>query len=118
MAHKGHQGIVKTKQLLRSKVWWAKIDKCAENYVRQCHACQSLSHGDPPPPLQQTEMPDKAWSKLHVDFNGPYPTGESLMVLIDAYSKFPIVKILKSFRSHICNARYTGRDHLRQWSSF
>ena len=96
LAHKGHQGIVKTKQLLRSKVWWAKIDKSAEEYVRQCHACQSLSHGDPPPPLQQTKMPDKAWSRLHVDFNGPYPTGESLMVLIDAYSKFPIVEILKS----------------------
>ena len=26
LAHEGHQGIVKTKNRLRSKVWWPKID--------------------------------------------------------------------------------------------
>ena len=30
LAHKGHQGIVKMKGRLRSKVWWSGIDKDAE----------------------------------------------------------------------------------------
>ena len=29
-AHRGHLGIVKTKQNLRTKVWWPKVDKQAE----------------------------------------------------------------------------------------
>ena len=31
LAHEGHQGIVKTKQRLRTKVWWPGIDHKAEN---------------------------------------------------------------------------------------
>ena len=26
IAHQGHQGVIKTKQLLRTKAWWPKID--------------------------------------------------------------------------------------------
>jgi hypothetical protein len=38
-AHKGHQRIVKTKQALRTKVWWPRIDKDAEEFIKHCHAC-------------------------------------------------------------------------------
>ena len=31
LAHEGHQGVVKTKQRLRTKVWWAGIDKQVED---------------------------------------------------------------------------------------
>jgi len=31
LAHKCHQGIVRTKQQLRSKIWWPGIDKL--NYI-------------------------------------------------------------------------------------
>ncbi|CAB4027077.1 Retrovirus-related Pol poly from transposon, partial [Paramuricea clavata] len=95
-AHKGHQGIVKTKQALRTKVWGPRIDKDAEEFIKHCHACQSLGHGDPPPPLQQHKLPSKPWDRLHMDFCGPFPTGETLFVVIDSYSKFPEVEIMKS----------------------
>ena len=31
LAHEGHQGVVKTKQRVRTKVWWPKIDKDVES---------------------------------------------------------------------------------------
>ena len=31
-----------------------------------------------------------------MDFLGPLPSGEELMVLVDEYSRFPIVKIIRS----------------------
>ena len=36
IAHEGHQGIVKTKMLVRSKVWWPGIDKQVEQMVKEC----------------------------------------------------------------------------------
>lgn len=33
LAHEGHQGIVKTKHRLRTKVWWPDIDEQAESFV-------------------------------------------------------------------------------------
>ena len=37
LAHEGHQGIVKTKLRLRSKVWWPKMDAEVEDYCKRCH---------------------------------------------------------------------------------
>ena len=34
--------------------------------------------------------------KLHMDFCGPFPTGEYLFVVTDAYSRFPEVEIVHS----------------------
>ena len=39
LAHEGHQGIVKTKARLRTKVWWSGVDRAAEQACRACHAC-------------------------------------------------------------------------------
>ena len=38
LAHKGHQGIVKTKNQLRAKVWWPKMDAATEKLCRSGHA--------------------------------------------------------------------------------
>lgn len=43
LAHEGHQGVVKTKYRLRSKVWWPGMDKDAENVCKVCHGCQVTS---------------------------------------------------------------------------
>ena len=40
IAHERHQGIVKTKALLREKVWWPGIDRQIESLIKSCHACQ------------------------------------------------------------------------------
>ncbi len=57
LAQKGHQGIVKTKQRLRTKVWWPGIDREAEQRCRSCHGCQLVGKPLPPEPMKTTELP-------------------------------------------------------------
>ncbi|CAF1095045.1 unnamed protein product [Brachionus calyciflorus] len=40
LAHQGHQGIVKTKSLIISKVWFVGIDQAVEESLRNCGTCQ------------------------------------------------------------------------------
>ena len=44
-AHQHHVGIVKTKGLVRDKVWWPGIDKDVEQMIKVCHACQVTGSG-------------------------------------------------------------------------
>ena len=99
-AHKGQQGIVKTKQALRAKVWWPKVEKDAKDYVQRCRACQCLGQADPPAPIKFNQMPSKSWERLHMDFLGPYTTGETLLVVTDACRKFPEVEIDDEINHH------------------
>ena len=100
-AHKGQQGIVKTKQALRAKVWWPKVEKDAKDYVQRCHACQCLAQADPPAPIKFNQMPSKPWERLHRDFLGPYTnSAETLLGVTDACSKFPEVEIDDEINHH------------------
>ena len=44
LAHEGHQGIVRTKQRLREKVWWLGMDAEAEQLVTTCNQCQLMTN--------------------------------------------------------------------------
>lgn len=39
LTHDGRQGLVKTKALLREKIWFPHIDKLVESKVKSCQAC-------------------------------------------------------------------------------
>ena len=43
-----------------------------------------------------TPMPDYPWLKIAVDFAGPFPTGEYLLVATDEASQYPEVEVIKS----------------------
>lgn len=96
LAHAGHQGIVKCKSRLRQKVWWPGLDKEVEHYVRNCKACLLMSSDNKPEPLKPTPLPDRPWQHFGVDICGPLPTGESLLVAVDYYSRWFEVGILYS----------------------
>jgi len=42
LAHEGHPGEAAMKRRLRSKVWWPKIDRDAEKFVKDCRDCYFL----------------------------------------------------------------------------
>ena len=82
LAHTGHQGIAKNKQLLRTKVWWPGIDKDVESLVKSCVPCQATTRPTNPSPLKMTTLPERPCSSLYMDFCGPFPNGESALVVI------------------------------------
>ena len=51
VSHEGHQGIVKTKQLIRSAVWFPGIDHMTEDVVRSCLPCEAAIQQKPKEPL-------------------------------------------------------------------
>ena len=98
LAHSGHQGIVKTKRLLRDSVWFPGIDRMVEEVVKGCLPCQAANH-DPKPvcePLQMSPLPLGPWQELSIDFCGPFPSGDYLLVVTDDFSRYPEVEILRS----------------------
>jgi hypothetical protein len=72
------------------------MDKAVKETLEHCLACQANSHPNPPEPIQSPPMPDHPWEKVKVDFYGPLPSGHYAVVVIDCYSRFPEVEILKS----------------------
>ena len=95
LAHKQHLGIVKTKSLLREKVWWPGISADIDKFISSCHACQIITPTKKSvTPLQISEMPKQPWQTIGIDIKGPVPSGENLLVLLDYHSRYPIVHTL------------------------
>ena len=96
LAHEGHLGIVGTKQKLRSKVWWPGMEKDAEKHCKTCYGCQLVSRPEPREPVRTSTLPTGPWRDLAVDLLGPLPTGESILVVVDYYSRYYEIDIMKS----------------------
>lgn len=95
IAHEAHPGIVVMKRRLRQKVWWPSMDMEVELHVKRCKNCTLVSTPNPPEPLTRTKLPDKAWMDLAIDFVGPLPSGHNLLVIIDYFSRFTEVIIMR-----------------------
>ena len=96
LAHEGHQGMVKCKQLLRARIWFPELDKLTEERVSGCLACQATTYTPTRDPLIPTALPDRPWQNVDMDFWGPLPSGEYLLVIIDEYSRYPEVEFVTS----------------------
>ncbi|KAK3740432.1 hypothetical protein QZH41_004600 [Actinostola sp. cb2023] len=98
LAHSVHQGIVKTKRLLRDSVWFPGIDGMVEEMINQCLPCQAANHNSRPAcePLKMSPLPQGPWQELSIYFCGPFPNGDYLLVVVDYFSRFPEIEILRS----------------------
>ena len=96
LAHTGHQGLAKTKALLRQYAWFSNMDKAVKQEIETCLPCQVNGPANPPEPLRTPDMPDGPWQTIHADFYGPLPTGQNVIVLIDKYSRYPEAEIISN----------------------
>ena len=91
---------MKAKGLLREKVWWPGIDKDVEQMIKLCHACQVTGSGAVNyEPLEVTKIPATNWHTVELDIQGPYPTKDYLIALIDYRSRYPVVVRVKSINT-------------------
>lgn len=84
--HVSHMGIVKTKSLARSYVWWPNIDAELEAVCRGCETCAAEAVAPPratPSPWTYSTQP---WTRIHLDFL--QHKGRTYLILIDSSSKW------------------------------
>ena len=92
---------MKTKQLLREKVWFPGIDLMAKQLTDSCLSRQATNNATHPEPLIMSELPPEPWHTLHIDFCGPFPGSYYLLVVVDAFTHFPEVDIITSTSAEI-----------------
>ncbi len=71
LAHEGHQGITKTKALLREKVWFPGINKMVEERVKSCLACQVATPGKAPATAFFNRQLRTKLPEVHTDVRDP-----------------------------------------------
>lgn len=99
LAHEGHQGMTKTKQLLRMYVWFPTMDCMVNEAVRQCMPCQVATKTQHRAPLEMSPLPEQPWQSVSIDFY-TLSTGEELLVAIDDFSRYPAVEIVTGTAFH------------------
>ena len=87
--------MVRMKMLARSYFWWSGLDADIEQKVKNCESCQRNAKAPSAAPLHSWEWPSRPWSRLHIDYAGPF---EGHMFLVgDAYSKW--IEVFKTSSS-------------------
>ncbi|XP_041355436.1 uncharacterized protein K02A2.6-like [Gigantopelta aegis] len=92
LTHQGQQGIVKTKKLLRQKIWFYGIDSMVESIIKSCLPCQTAT---PENTLLKTP-----WDEVCADFIGLLPSADYLLIVYDEYSRYPEVERVTSTSSN------------------
>ena len=75
------------------------MDSDAEGICKSCHGCQVVGQFHVPEPMKRVEMPTAPWQDIAVDLMGPMPSGETLLVAVDYYSRYYDVAIMHSTNS-------------------
>lgn len=96
LAHKGHLGITKTKQLLRTKVWFPNLDALTERYIKFCIPCQAVTKQQHRDPIVSSPLPDYPFQCIDVDFAGPFKQNKYIFIVVDEFSRYPIIQIVNS----------------------
>jgi len=107
LAHSSHLGLSKTKQYIRSKVWWPGIDSSITQLIRNCGICQSVNPDGKErlEPLRIKAAPTKPFSTVHIDLFGPLRNGTTILGIIDEFSRWPECYILTSTQTkYVINA--------------
>ena len=87
LLHDAHQGISATKSKARAYVWWPNMDQEIEQMCKSCQCCGLQQHQPKSAPSSAWPVPEKPWSRLHLDHAGPFQ-GHIFLLVVDAYSRW------------------------------
>lgn len=87
LLHANHPGIRVTKALARSHVWWPNIDKYIEQMVKNCRKCIEVQAAPPRTAIELWKPPSIPWTRLHLDFAGPFEE-QTFLIIVDAATKW------------------------------
>ena len=97
----GHASTMKMYHSALSRFWWPGTYTYFENYVASCKVClQSYKGHYTKIPLKPLSIPDGVFHTLHV-IHTHSKCFRYMLVIIDAFSKFVVVKCLKSKHANI-----------------
>lgn len=100
IAHEGYLGMRMMKTSLRAVVWWPRMDSQIETFVKRCRGCTLVAAPDPPEPMRRKQMPSGPWEDIAIDFLGPLPEGQWLLVAVDYYSRYVEVSEMQQITAH------------------
>ena len=109
------------KRLARSYVWWPGLDTEIEGKVKSCHACQSSRNKPEVAPLNLLEWPSKPWTRIHLDYAGPF-MNSMLLIIADAHTKWLDIHVTSStspitIMKNLFNSGSSGDCGYPQWVS-
>ena len=95
LLHDTHPGMERMKRLARSYVWWPGLDTEIESKVKSCHACQGSRNNPEVAPLNPLEWPNKPWTRIHLDYAGPF-MNRMFLIIADAHTKWLDIHVTSS----------------------
>lgn len=98
MLHEGHPGTTAMQTLAKLHVYWPNINTEIAHEAENCHFCQQSRQNDRSAPLHPWGISPEPWSRLHLDFAGPFE-GKMWMVVIDSYTRWLEILPVKNITS-------------------
>ena len=88
----GHGGRWKMVELVTRNYWWPRVLRDVGKYVKGCNLCQRMKNRteEPAGKLKLSEVPQKTWSHLTVDFITKLPVvagKDAILVICNRLSK-------------------------------
>lgn len=97
MLHMGHLGIQKCRDRALKSVYWPGLSTDIEVKVSSCNACARFGNRQMKEPLIPHEVPELPWNKVAMDILEF--RSKSYLVVVDCYSHFPELRILRQKRA-------------------
>ena len=95
--HTSHQGIDKTKKLVRESIYWPCVNKSIENICASCWLFQEMQPQQTPQHIQQHERPLALCVRVGTDIFTIH--NDNYLIISDYYSQYPFIKKLPSLNN-------------------
>ena len=92
----GHFGCSGFKRQMRNHFDFPHLDNLVEKEVKNCEDCQLFTKKTIKSPLTPVFVPTKAWEYVSIDFFGPMPGGNYVLVVQDLCTKYPVAALLNN----------------------